>query len=101
MNEFKGTDMTQKNIDGLIYYDVGRNKYCFSTFPKAYFNDGVFKNDYVHYIFVCDHTLSFDLPEGLDTATPQLTALEAKEKALQQELEQIKAQRNNLLAIEC
>lgn len=62
--------MTQKRIEGLIYYDVGSNKYCFDTFPKVVFEDGVWKGEYVHYIFVCDYTLSFELPENFNTATP-------------------------------
>ena len=100
----KGTDMTQKNIEGLIYYDVGSKQYFFGTFPKEYFVDGVWQGEHVHYIFVCDHTLTFDLPEGFDTVTLQLNALDAKEKELKiqyhQALEHIKVQRNNLLAIE-
>src|SRR5690625_4134397 len=96
--------MTQKNIEGLIYYDVGKNTYCFGNFPKEFFVDGVWEDEYVHYIFVCDHTLSFDLPENFDAVTPQLNALDAKEKELKiqyhQALENIKVQRNNLLAIE-
>lgn len=97
--------MTQKNIDGLIYYNVDSKQYRFASFPKDYFVDGVWQGEYMHYIFVCDHTLSFDLPEGFDTVTPQLNALDAKEKELKiqyhQALEHIKVQRNNLLAIEC
>jgi len=97
--------MTQKNIEGMIYYDVISKEYCFGNFPKEYFVDGVWKGEHVHFIFVCDHTLTFDLPENFDTVTPQLNALDAKEKELKiqyhQALEHIKVQRNNLLAIEC
>lgn len=96
--------MTQKSIEGMIYYDVERKKFCFDVFPKEYFVDGVWQGDYVNYIFVCDHTLTFDLPEGFDIVTPQLNALDEKEKELKiqyhQALEHIKVQRNNLLAIE-
>jgi len=96
--------MTQKNIEGMICYDVRNKKFGFETFPKSFFEDGVWKGEHVHYIFVCDHTLSFDLPEGFDTVTPQLNALDAKEKELKIQyhlaLEHIKVQRNNLLAIE-
>jgi len=96
--------MTQKNIEGLIYYDVDSNTYRFDTFSKEYFDEGLWIGEHVHYIFVCDHTLTFDLPEGFDTTTSQLNALDAKEKELKiqyhQALEHIKVQRNNLLAIE-
>lgn len=96
--------MTQKRIEGLIYYDVDSKQYCFDTFPKDYFDEGVWKGKHVYYIFVCEHTLTFDLPENFDTVTPQLNALDAKEKELKiqyhQALEHIKVQRNNLLAIE-
>ena len=96
--------MTQKRIEGMICYDVQDKKFVFETFPKGFFEDGVWQGDYIHYIFVCDYTLSFDLPEGFDTVAPQLNALDAKEKELKtqyhQALEHIKVQRNNLLAIE-
>ena len=96
--------MTQKIMEGMIYYDVDRKSYHFGTFPKEYFDEGVWQGDHVHYIFVCDHTLTFDLPDNFDAITPQLNALDAKEKELKiqyhQALEHIKVQRNNLLAIE-
>lgn len=96
--------MTQKKIEGMICYDVHNKKFGFETFKKDFFEDGVWRGDHVHYIFVCDHTLTFELPENFDTITPQLNALDAKEKELKiqyhQALEHIKVQRNNLLAIE-
>ena len=91
--------MTQKNIEGVVVFDVAMKEYRFSSILTESVVTGC--DDY---IFVCDHTLTFDLPEGFDTITPQLNALDAKEKELKiqyhQALENIKVQRNNLLAIE-
>lgn len=95
----------QKTIKGVIVFDVNRKEYCIRDWlEESDFVDGLYKTQYSHFVFVANHKITFDLPDGFDAVGPQLAALDAKENELtlqyNQALQHIQTQRNNLLAIE-
>ena len=92
-------------IKGVIVFDVNRKAYDIKTFlTKDNFSDGVFQTEYSTYVYIAEHTIEMDSPVDLDLVSPQLKALDAKEKELRfefnQSLNHIKVQRENLLSIE-
>lgn len=92
-------------LKGVVFFNVDDNAYGFSHhLSKESFIEGVITTEYVTYVYIAEHTITVDLPCDLDLVSPQLKALDAKEKELRfefnQALNHIKVQRENLLSIE-
>lgn len=90
-------------IKGVIVFNNNSREYQFTHFlDKSSFTDGVFKNDYSDYVFICEHIIEVDVPE-IDLITLQLNSLERElEKEVDRHrrvVRRIEVEKNNLLAI--
>lgn len=98
--------MKTVEIKGVVVFFPEKAEYEFLDYlTKNHFNDGIYKFGTTSTaIFICEHTITVELPADFDIIQPQLNALEAQKKELtlqyKQALNHIQVKRNNLLAIE-
>ena len=98
--------MASITLNGVIVYDLDDRQYHFKDhFTADDFPGGVWNTDYSHYVLVCKHMTTVEVPNDIDLITPQLHDLDRQEADLAVKYHaaktQIAAKRQSLLAIEC
>jgi hypothetical protein len=67
-------------VHGVIVYDSRDSRFSFKEhLTSDHFEDGIYKTDWADYVFICNHTISIDAPDGFDAKAAALESLSIQE----------------------